>query len=456
MYVTRRLSSYHGVVAAASPAEGPPTGVLLIHDQEWPTVTRGRIWGREQQMRDTQLRSLPFPQDMTLSVTYRSTMMYHIDSPHPIVWSNVLFLPVLGQPASANRYYVIGAKRSLFHGEKCNHLNMSGALLTICGDANVQINISFLICFHGLFSKACSSSTEELTETCCCCCSSPYRANQRQNMLDPRDIYQQMEMVPRGTSRFYARSVAPGGVPPAFLKGESEGTEVRAEGGISYRLLPADGVDGSLRARLPRLDFPIGGRPEAVVVGRWYCPFVFVREGRLKPKDQMKQSTYYTMELEQSWEDLSRRENATAGGRAPVLVAEGVRTEDVVLWGRCEVKEERDVKDGFMHFSPEEKKKKKKRMGGVALSMAIVEKVRWEEQRVGWVGGHDGCGVADQRVMEKEEEPDQAAVGEGRGWRKFGCYVLVERFLLKRTDGTLVLTWEFRRLHQVRSKWEYA
>jgi hypothetical protein len=44
---------------------------------------------------------------------------------------------------------------------------------------------------------------------------------------------------------------------------------------------------------------------------------------------------------------------------------------------------------------------------------------------------------------------------DGKGeWRKFGCYVLVERFALKRMDGNVVLTFDFRHPLQIRSKWE--
>lgn len=39
-------------------------------------------------------------------------------------------------------------------------------------------------------------------------------------------------------------------------------------------------------------------------------------------------------------------------------------------------------------------------------------------------------------------------------WREFCCYVLVERFVLKRRDGSLVLTCDFRHTHQIRSRWE--
>lgn len=42
----------------------------------------------------------------------------------------------------------------------------------------------------------------------------------------------------------------------------------------------------------------------------------------------------------------------------------------------------------------------------------------------------------------------------GKRWKRFGCYVLVERFVVKRMDGSLVLTWEFRHTHQLTAKWE--
>ena len=55
--------------------------------------------------------------------------------------------------------------------------------------------------------------------------------------------------------------------------------------------------------------------------------------------------------------------------------------------------------------------------------------MKWEQERVGWVGGNDRQ-VSLKRVEEFE--------GTGQ-WSKFGCYVLVERFVLKRMDGSLVL-----------------
>lgn len=82
---------------------------------------------------------------------------------------------------------------------------------------------------------------------------------------------------------------------------------------------------------------------------------------------------------------------------------------------------------------------------GVGLSIGIVERLKWEQARAGWtdIGGRD------ERLERVEEH-----VGR-RGWRRFGCYVLmVERFLLKRMDGSLALIYDFYRIHQLRTKWE--
>ncbi|KAL4303782.1 hypothetical protein GQ457_10G027810 [Hibiscus cannabinus] len=78
-------------------------------------------------------------------------------------------------------------------------------------------------------------------------------------------------------------------------------------------------------------------------------------------------------------------------------------------------------------------------MAGVGLSLVIVERMKWEEERSGWKGGHERL-----KKMEKN----------GGVWNKFGCYVLVERFVLRRMDGSLVLTYDFKHTHVVRNKWE--
>ncbi|KAL3582029.1 hypothetical protein D5086_016361 [Populus alba] len=79
----------------------------------------------------------------------------------------------------------------------------------------------------------------------------------------------------------------------------------------------------------------------------------------------------------------------------------------------------------------------------VGLRMEIVEGMKW----VQGVGGASGD---EREVRVKREE-----VFDGKGrWRRFGCYVLVERFALKRMDGSLLLTYDFRHPHRIRSGWE--
>ncbi|KAI4357910.1 hypothetical protein L6164_001826 [Bauhinia variegata] len=80
----------------------------------------------------------------------------------------------------------------------------------------------------------------------------------------------------------------------------------------------------------------------------------------------------------------------------------------------------------------------------VGLSTAIVERMKWEQERSGWIEGKE----KEVRVERVEELKGNS------GWKKFGCYVLVESFVLKRLDGSLVLTYSFRHTHQIRTKWE--
>ncbi|KAL5855954.1 hypothetical protein ACOSQ4_005756 [Xanthoceras sorbifolium] len=74
--------------------------------------------------------------------------------------------------------------------------------------------------------------------------------------------------------------------------------------------------------------------------------------------------------------------------------------------------------------------------------------MNWEEERVGWVRGNE------RQVSVKREEQCCGGVHGSDQWRKFGCYVLVERFVLKRMDGSLFLTYDFKHTHHIRSKWE--
>ncbi|KAE8725237.1 hypothetical protein F3Y22_tig00009009pilonHSYRG00291 [Hibiscus syriacus] len=82
-------------------------------------------------------------------------------------------------------------------------------------------------------------------------------------------------------------------------------------------------------------------------------------------------------------------------------------------------------------------------LGGIGLSSVVFEGMRWWEESVVWVDG-----------VEKVEKVVEIGGGKGGGWRRFDCYVLVERFDLRRLDGTLVLNCDFRHTHEIRIKWE--
>ncbi|EHA8587314.1 hypothetical protein COCNU_scaffold001861G000010 [Cocos nucifera] len=81
---------------------------------------------------------------------------------------------------------------------------------------------------------------------------------------------------------------------------------------------------------------------------------------------------------------------------------------------------------------------------GLGLSLAIWERMRWEEERGGWIGGQENV----ERVERLE------VYGGENGWKKFGCYALVERFVLERMDGTVALTYDFKHTNKIRTRWE--
>lgn len=102
MYVTRGLSLYRKDPSSLSirpPDYAPNTGVLVITDdatEEEDTY----CWGSCDYKR---LKTLPFPQNKILSIVHSSDVR---NSNVTKVW----FLPVVAEPLSAHRYYIIRAK----------------------------------------------------------------------------------------------------------------------------------------------------------------------------------------------------------------------------------------------------------------------------------------------------------------------------------------------------------
>ena len=88
--------------------------------------------------------------------------------------------------------------------------------------------------------------------------------------LDPTNMYQQFKILQKKDWGFSAKSIALDGFPPKLLR--HEWWSVQMETPRHYRLLDeARGLDSLLRDALPPLGSP-------AVVGKWYCPFMFVME----------------------------------------------------------------------------------------------------------------------------------------------------------------------------------
>ncbi|CAN7020423.1 unnamed protein product [Brassica rapa subsp. trilocularis] len=380
MYVTKRLTEYQRNPSELTlQAEGPNSGVLVIQDEEsQPKCCFGKCF-------DCDLNGLPFPQNA------RVTVKYQIGSGDDriVLLDSVAFVPVLHQPPSSNLYYVI--RRSGKHT-----------------------------------GEACVSAKEGDRAPCCFCFS--YIPNATPRPLDPYDTYQQFEIHQRGSStrKFFATSVASDGIPPRFLR--RKGWTVPFSSSEDFGLVDdAKGVvDAKLRYELPDFD-------KSVVVGKWYVPFLFVKEG--DAKDQMKKSMYYCMTLHQRFEEVFLCENVENKQFEAVVDVE-VEIEVVKLGGGEIAREAKGVvSDKVVWFSVSGTEEK------IGLGSVVLEQMKWEEERFGW---------SNIRSNIKRSERFE---GGGPYWKSYRCYLLVESFELRRNDGSLVLTYEFKHVDKLKSKW---
>ncbi|KAI4357909.1 hypothetical protein L6164_001826 [Bauhinia variegata] len=396
MYVTRRLSVFRKSPEALSclPPDGPNSGILVIQDEEVEQIS---CLGLEY----NDLKLLPFPQNVKLELYYRAGISVN----RATHFHHVAFIPVLGEPLSSNKYYVI-QQNEKHRGE------------------------------------AYTSSKEEDFQMDSCCFYSSVSDLPLQH-LDISNAYQQVEIFPKRStitlrSGFSAKSVAPDGVPPKFL---TRRWRVSATTSSESSFGEAAGIDDALRAGLPEFNFSLARKSsDSVVVGKWYCPFMFIKEGSKTLREEIRKTMFYEMTLEQKWEQIFSCENDGMEGNR-VMVNAGVEKEVVVVADREAVHKQIDISEGLMWF------RSYNNVGteaSVGLSTAIVERMKWEQERSGWIEGKE----KEVRVERVEELKGNS------GWKKFGCYVLVESFVLKRLDGSLVLTYSFRHTHQIRTKWE--
>lgn len=386
------------------PPDGPYSGYLVITDEEaeaedtccWRLCRRKKV------------KKLPFPQDKIFSVTHASE---YEQTSSTKVW----FLPVPDHPLASNRYYVIRAKgRQKGKAYKCSR------------EADIVT-----------------------------CCFTDILNDQRPKPFNLKDLYQIFKIHSHQSGGFFARSITPDGIPPSFLR--KKGWRIRTSGSYrSCKLSEALGVDAPLREKLPDFNFPISRkRSPPVTVGRWYCPFIFVRDNGTRVKHQMKKSMYYSMTLEQRWEEVytcgndhhheksdEGDDNGGGGGGGVFIVNVCVEREVVLVSGMEATRNGSTDANGFFWYRAYDAYNK--RRANVGLSSAIVEHMRWVQEAGGWAYGHGR-----ERVVRVREEARCQSE-----WLRFGCYVLVESFCLRTLDGKLVLRYDFRHTHKVKCKWE--
>ncbi|CAN6439310.1 unnamed protein product [Victoria cruziana] len=397
MYITRPLSLLKRYPSASSliPPEGPYSGYLVIHDQEDEKAAQTCCFGL---CKDTRCRASPFPQDRMLTLQY----VEHSGETSIVHRDKTFFFPVLGQPLSSDLYYVVKAD-----GKR------KGLVYT------------------------CSTEDDKVTR-CFCRCVKDVQPKQ----LNPGDVYQQMKIIDRRRGQFTAASVSSDGFPPLLLRRRGWSAYASDLPG-DLKLSEAHGMNASLRSRLPDFGFQISRKCSSIItVGEWYCPFVFVREigGELgDPKHQMKETLFYKMSLEQQWIEIFATERK--GNETRVTVDTSFRRHEALLGGVEAMDHEgRKEEDGMVWMRG---KKSVGGLTGIGLSAVILEKMR-----------------NDQMLVKREEEEEVRVVKEfhcGKSydqWNVFGCYILLERYVLKRANGSVVFTSSFKHPHEIKPKWE--
>ncbi|RDY06549.1 hypothetical protein CR513_09443 [Mucuna pruriens] len=392
MYVTRPLSMYRRSPSTLSipPPDGPYSGYLVITDEEAEAedMCCWRLYRRKK------VNKLPFPQDKIFSITHASEYQ---QTSNTKVW----FLPVPDHPLASNRYYVIRAKgKQKGKAYKCSR---EGDIVS--------------------------------------CCFTDLLNDRRPKPFNLKDLYQIFKIHSHQSGGFFARSITPDGIPPSFLR--KKGWRIRISGSYrSCKLSEALGVDAPLREQLPDFNFPISRkRSPPLTVGKWYCPFIFVRDGT-RVKHQMKKFMFYSMTLEQRWEEVYSCGSDESEGDGVVVVNVCVEREVVLVSGMEATGNATTDADGFFWFRAYDPYSR--RRANVGLSSAIVEHMRWVQEAGGWAYGHG----REKVVRVRKEARSQSE------WLRFGCYVLVESFCLRTLDGKLVLRYDFRHTHKVKCKWE--
>ncbi|KAL0450394.1 UNVERIFIED_CONTAM: hypothetical protein Slati_1595800 [Sesamum latifolium] len=392
MYVTRPRSLYRKFPGAVSvrPQQDSEYSGHLVVSDEESEAMDSFCCGI---WKNDRIKRLPFPSDKILQVVHPS--LHEEAASVTKVW----FVPVLDRPLSSNRYYIIKAKgRRKGQAYTCSREGDSGM-----------------------------------------CCLKSTRVDPKIRPFDHRDRYQQFEIRPYHGGGFFAKSVEWDGYPPSFFR--RGGWQVYATPSFKLHLRDAPGIHDSGTLGFPEGNFPLYSRRSTpTVIGSWYCPFVFVKEENLRVDDQMRKTLFYELSLKQWWERIYSVENENQQNNVVVVDARVKRLLCLVLGMEAE-KDGREDADGFVWFKVKEHCRRRMSVG---LSCVVYEKMRWMQETRGWFDGE-----RDVRVSGSKE------IGSsGNGWRKFCCYVLVESFVLRRMDGSLLINFSFRNTDRIECRWE--
>ncbi|XP_051230775.1 uncharacterized protein [Lolium perenne] len=256
---------------------------------------------------------------------------------------------------------------------------------------------------HKGLVRTCSSE-EDMAACCFCRCISDVEPRP----FDPADVYQQIEIVQRRRGRFTARAVAADGF-PHFLYRKKYWRVYASKAKNHFDLGDAPGINAALRSR----QLADASLPTAMptVVGKWYCPFYLIKEDCMSRSEQMDRGVFYEVVLEQRWETVG--DEIHGGSR--------LHSTRVLYGGDVEARGAHLHTDGYVFF----------RVGpalSVIVHASLWDRMRWEAYRGGWV--------------DEEEEAGKLA----------GRSVLVERFVVKRMDGSVVANFDFLHFNKVRSR----
>ncbi|KAL6598540.1 hypothetical protein ACP70R_046239 [Stipagrostis hirtigluma subsp. patula] len=265
--------------------------------------------------------------------------------------------------------------------------------------------------YKGLISTC--SREEDVTTDCFCRCI----RNAEPRPFDPADVYQQMEIVQHRRGEFTARAVADDGIPSTLYRGKY--WKVYSSKSKKFDLVEAPGLDAALRSRQLAGATPLGDTfPAAATttVGRWYCPFFLIKEGDVVPRQQMVRSAFYEVVLEQRWEPVPE-----LGNGVPKLAS-----KKAFIGGSVEAKQDpQSPRSGDAYVWFRAATAAGQRFG---VCTSVWERMLLEVYNGGWV----------------DEGDDTGKVSGGE--------VLVERFVMKRMDGSVAMAFDFVHLNKVRAK----